>query len=538
MPECGRKLTVGVLHRVEKLADRGEGEAAPERRFEYLIPLEEVIGSALGVGPNSKKVQRIYHALVESLGPELDVLRTADTAKIAQSSGQPLVAEGVRRMRNGKVRIAPGYDGEYGRIEVFSDEERSRIEGQSHLFDMGAVFDEESLQAAEAVESMAGEDGGTRVGTLLEQGGAVLERLLFSGTALDPEQQAAVEEPAGPVVVAAGPGSGKTRTLVQRIAHLVRREGVSPGKIHAVTFTNRAADEMRQRLRAIDPPLPNVERVFTGTFHRLALQLMGTFRRGPEPAVIDGQDGRAIVAAVIEEQGAGIRPAAAQEQISRWKAEGRLPGDAAASEAGLASVYEGYQQRLARLGARDYDDILLDFLHLLEEDEGFSAYAAGCIQCLLIDEFQDLNAVQYRLVVRLAGDGRGPLRHRRPQPVDLRLPRRRPGVLRPPRLRFFGKQTLPPDNQLPLCAVPGAGGPLPDRPPRGSRRQRDVRRGGTGCNPHGRDEQRDVGGGRRSQGDQPPRRGRRHGRFRQRGGKRGGVRLRRRRSVVPHRPAG
>ena len=209
------------------------------------------------------------------------------------------------------------------------------------------------------------------------------------------------------MVVAAGPGSGKTRTLVQRVAHLVRREGVSPGKIHAVTFTNRAAGEMRQRLRAMEPPLPNVERVFTGTFHRLALQLMGNFRRGPEAAVVDAQDARAIVAAVIEEQGAGFRPAAAQERISRWKSEGRLPGDAAASGEALAGVYEGYQQRLARLRARDYDDILLDFLHLLEEDEGFSAYAAGCIQCLLIDEFQDVNAVQYRLAVRLAGDGRG-----------------------------------------------------------------------------------------------------------------------------------
>ena len=406
-PECGRKLTVGVLHRVEKLADRGEGEAAPERRFEYLVPLEEVIGSALGVGPNSKKVQGVYFALVEQIGPELEVLRTADIAKIAQCSGQSLVAEGVRRMRSGKVAIAPGYDGEYGRIGIFSDEERRRIEGQSQLFDIGAALGEESLRAAEAVESMAAEAGGAGVETLLEQGGAVLERLLFSGNSLDPEQQAAVEEPAGPVVVAAGPGSGKTRTLVQRIAHLVRREGVSPGKIYAVTFTNRAADEMRQRLRAMDPPLPGVERLFTGTFHRLALRLMGNFRRGPEAAVIDAQDARAIVAAVIEEQGAGCRPAAAQERISRWKAEGRLPGDATASGEALAGVYEGYQQRLARLRARDYDDILLDFLHLLEEDEGFSAYAAGCIQCLLIDEFQDVNAVQYRLAVRLAGDGRG-----------------------------------------------------------------------------------------------------------------------------------
>ena len=119
-PECGRKLTVGVRHRVEKLADRPEGaEEESERRagFEYLIPLAEVISSSVGVGPTSKKVQTIYHALLAALGPELDVLRTVTPDEIA-GCGQPIVAEGVRRMRAGQVHIEPGFDGERGAVSA------------------------------------------------------------------------------------------------------------------------------------------------------------------------------------------------------------------------------------------------------------------------------------------------------------------------------------------------------------------------------------------------------------------------------------
>ena len=135
-PVCGQQVTVGVLHRVELLADRPEGEG-PNRPCEYLIPLTEVIGSALGVGPSSKKVQAVYQQLLASLGPELDLLRHVPPEQIA-ATGEELVAEGVRRMREGQVQIAAGYDGEYGVIQLFTDEERQRLKGQKLFFSLPA----------------------------------------------------------------------------------------------------------------------------------------------------------------------------------------------------------------------------------------------------------------------------------------------------------------------------------------------------------------------------------------------------------------
>jgi uncharacterized protein (TIGR00375 family) len=124
-PECGRQLTVGVLHRIETLADRPAAEAitTPPRRFEHLIPLPEVISAVVGVGPGSKRVQTIYHTLLAELGPELHILRELDPGQIERRGGEPLVAEGVRRMRAGKVRIDPGYDGEFGRVHLLDDGE-------------------------------------------------------------------------------------------------------------------------------------------------------------------------------------------------------------------------------------------------------------------------------------------------------------------------------------------------------------------------------------------------------------------------------
>jgi uncharacterized protein (TIGR00375 family) len=125
-PACGKKVTVGVLHRVERLADRREGEApsgAPP--YHSLIPLAEIIAETLGVGRASKAVERAYQGLIEKLGDEFFILMDAPLNDI-ERAGSPIIREAVARVRAGNVHIAPGYDGEFGTIRIFTDEERAK----------------------------------------------------------------------------------------------------------------------------------------------------------------------------------------------------------------------------------------------------------------------------------------------------------------------------------------------------------------------------------------------------------------------------
>ena len=450
-PRCGRKLTVGVLHRVENLADRGEEERPPvDRPFEYLIALDEVIGSCIGVGPKSKRVQGVYRHLLEQLGPELPLLRGADPERIA-ACGEPLVAEGVRRMREGRVAIEPGYDGEYGVIQVFTDEERRGLEGQGRLFnlapeaaspaapsaaaavDAGAVdaaaagappVDAAAVDAADVVERIASGpvEGEPRVVRLLEgaeeatgekaEGEARVDALLEAAEettgekaleGLDDAQSAAVK-PSGPVAVIAGPGSGKTRTLTRRVAWLVRERSCPPERIAAVTFTQRAAREMGERLEELLGEQAAEVRV--GTFHRLAMGWTTGLTGAGAPLVVDEAESLGLLRDVLARTGKSPGPARqVRDRISRWKAEGLRPADLAGEP--LAAAYGAYQERLDACGARDYDDLLLDLLELLRGSESAARQAAAGHDHLLVDEFQDVNAVQYELVRRLAGSGEG-----------------------------------------------------------------------------------------------------------------------------------
>ena len=411
-PECGRKLTVGVLHRVESLADRGESEEPPvERPFEYLIALEEVIGSCIGVGPKSKRVQGILMHLLEQLGPELPLLRAVDPERIA-ACGEPLVAEGVRRMREGRVSIEPGYDGEYGVIQVFTEEERRQLEGQGRLFHLApkaespnppAAVDAAAVDAAGVVERIASEPerGEGRVDALVEAAREIGAGPALEG--LDENQLAAVKAP-GPAAVIAGPGSGKTRTLTRRIAWLVRERSCPPERIAAVTFTRRAAREMGERLADLLGEQAAAVRV--GTFHRLAIDWTTKLTGAGPPLVVDEAESLGLLRDVLaRSEPAGTPARNVRDRISRWKADGLRPGDLAGEP--LAEVYAAYQRHLDACGARDYDDLLLDLLELLRADEAVARGAAADQDHLLVDEFQDVNAVQYELVRRLSGSGEG-----------------------------------------------------------------------------------------------------------------------------------
>lgn len=122
-PVCSRPLTIGVMNRVEELADRPDGEK-PEGAIPYknLIPLTEIIGDALGVGQASKRVNEYYMNLIRDIGTEFKILVEASRGEI-EAASIPSIAEGVIRVREGEVKIEPGYDGEYGKIQVFAEDE-------------------------------------------------------------------------------------------------------------------------------------------------------------------------------------------------------------------------------------------------------------------------------------------------------------------------------------------------------------------------------------------------------------------------------
>jgi uncharacterized protein (TIGR00375 family) len=137
-PKCGKPLTVGVLHRVEKLADRPPGfKPVRARPFRNIIPLQEIIAETEGVGTASKRVQALYLNLLRALGSEFFVLLEAPLKDIERESS-PLLAEAIRRVREGAVRIAGGFDGEYGTVKIFEESERARFASasspQSSLF--------------------------------------------------------------------------------------------------------------------------------------------------------------------------------------------------------------------------------------------------------------------------------------------------------------------------------------------------------------------------------------------------------------------
>lgn len=133
-PKCRRLLTVGVHHRVAALADHPLGRE-PKNKIPYrnIIPLCEIIADALQISKKSKKVERAYRSIINAVGNEFYTLLDAPIEDIAKAATHPLIAEGIRRMREGKVHIRPGYDGIYGAISLFSEKERPKV-SQSALF--------------------------------------------------------------------------------------------------------------------------------------------------------------------------------------------------------------------------------------------------------------------------------------------------------------------------------------------------------------------------------------------------------------------
>ncbi|HUB22289.1 MAG TPA: UvrD-helicase domain-containing protein [Streptosporangiaceae bacterium] len=382
-PACGKPLTIGVLHRVAELADRPAGfRPDGAAGFTCLVQLPQIIGEIFGTGPKSKKVTAEAGRLVGALGPELSILREVPLDDVRRVGGTRF-AEAIGRLRRGEVLREAGYDGEYGTIRLFEPDELdgSALFTTTDLAAPAQAARENQWAERTGVPATAPQPrarrGGAAAAPASPGTGSVLD-------GLDPAQRAAATAD-GPLLIIAGPGTGKTRTLTHRIAHQIAELGRPAGQFLALTFTRRAAQEMRDRLAGLgagaDPAVT--------TFHGLGLRIL---RERAEAAGLPPGFGVADEAAVT-------RVAA---ELGGSEREGRRLLDPKACPGRRAVRAE-----LIARGLVDFDGLTELAAALLAEKPEIAAGLRSRWPFVSVDEYQDIDPVQYELVQALAGDGAG-----------------------------------------------------------------------------------------------------------------------------------
>ena len=236
---------------------------------------------------------------------------------------------------------------------------------------------------------------------------------------LNREQREAVDHFEGPLLVLAGAGSGKTRVLTTRIAHLINKRGVPPDRILAVTFTNKAAGELRDRIAGLLGAAPRG--MWTGTFHALGARMLR--RHAPllgwsnTFTIFDAEQSLRLIKRTTEEVGLDTRrwsPKAIRGHLSNAKNQLIGPQQFVEENAegldvfarNVAKVYPAYQKSLRAQNAFDFDDLLVKPVELLESNAELLAAYRGRFHFLLVDEYQDTNRAQFRFVELLASEHR------------------------------------------------------------------------------------------------------------------------------------
>ncbi|HEV7499010.1 MAG TPA: UvrD-helicase domain-containing protein, partial [Vicinamibacteria bacterium] len=232
---------------------------------------------------------------------------------------------------------------------------------------------------------------------------------------LNPAQREAVSTTAGPLLVLAGAGTGKTRVITTRIAYLIAL-GVDPASILAVTFTNKAAGEMRERVKQLAGD--KAKGITVGTFHAFCAQVLREHGHvlglAKKFTICDASDQLSAVKSAMRElrvHETTMQPGAVLARLSLAKnrmetAEGFLAAGTGGRDQLVGSVWQRYREFLARTRSLDFDDLLLETVRLLREHEEVRAHYRRRYRYLLVDEYQDTNHPQYEIVKQIGGEHR------------------------------------------------------------------------------------------------------------------------------------
>ena len=343
-PVCGKPMTIGVLYRVNELSDRFGEVTPPSTAGDVfsLVPLQEIISEINGVGPASKSVVCEYERLIHQFGSELSILQDIPTDEISKASS--LLGEGISRLRKGKVIKHAGYDGEYGVIRLFEDGELVK----KNFVNLKLNIDLPKPAASKPEIRPLPKTEQTRSAAV--HSAQIDKKPAQKG--LDEFQQSAVDSSNSQLLITAGPGSGKTTVLTRRIAHLIKDQNITPENFLAITFTRRAAGEMRERLGRILGE--KSEAINIHTFHSLCFSIL---KNNYEKAGLN--EGFTVMS----------------EQ-----------------EKSLCDDEELLKNALS------FDDLILFTVKLLEENPEILTQYKERFKYVSVDEFQDIDEHQYKLI--------------------------------------------------------------------------------------------------------------------------------------------
>ncbi|MEA1968629.1 MAG: UvrD-helicase domain-containing protein [Thermodesulfobacteriota bacterium] len=446
-PECNRPLTLGVLYRVQQLASRPQGYL-PENRHGYksIVPLADLLSEICGVGPKTKKVAAHYNKALKALGPELEILLEKTFDEI-EKAGVPLLAEAVARMRKGEVNISPGFDGEYGRVKIFGAGEKQKLKGELDMFSFpGKKVSRKKIEnnkrkvsitrkkpakktqkkkTTEKRESTQKEKlekkekpALTKPKVLLRKKAPKVQKdenpAVFT---FNEEQNHALTFSGAPLIIEAGPGTGKTRTLTAKIAYLIFKKGVNPSSLLALTFTNRAAKEIKERINIAAPGI--CTNVVASTFHSFSLMILkeyGDFKSAvveesvrkeimKDAFVNSGYDDKNGRKGVLVEKLDQMIAKAKQQWLSFEDDLGHIADKD--QRAVLKRVWQEYDRLLLSQNLVDFEDLISMVLSLLKSDSKILLKIQKRFVHIFVDEYQDINSGQYFLIQLLANKGKG-----------------------------------------------------------------------------------------------------------------------------------
>ncbi|MBF0532249.1 MAG: UvrD-helicase domain-containing protein [Candidatus Omnitrophica bacterium] len=405
-PACGKPLTIGVLNRVAALSGRADPLKRPRRLpFYSIIPLPEILAEIEHCGSGSKKVTQAYFQILNNLGPELPILLSTPLEEI-RSKGYPLLATAIERLRQRRVYIEEGYDGEYGKITVFAKNEIPKLKQPNYLFE--TAFPEHP--AAPAVRPLIPFDlkeyhavvPGSFAAPDHPSNFIVPEDALPHLRGLNPEQRQAVQLDPGPALILAGPGTGKTKTLICRIIELVTNHGVNPRNILAITFTNKAAQEMRHRLQELSPTGLEVADFSVMTFHAFGQKIIknnaAVYKRTERLGVVNEDQKRFLLKHCCGTPDSDLEKISSKISLIKQQTAATSQG-----------VVKKYEKTLAEMDLVDFDDLQSGPLRLFAQFPDIRHRLREQYCHLLIDEYQDINPIQYELIRALMPDDQSSL---------------------------------------------------------------------------------------------------------------------------------